>query len=203
LFEESGLAVIDNLGKQLIKEMFFNSYLKGFEQRAIDAYGLGTASETQSALMGIMSDIISGMGSVVEGATEAAKLWDESAEKQGWDISKLADAAEETARTGSKGLAASMTQDQATEMNGFLNIGLIFWRDIAGNTAAIYQYLTENSVGANNTAFGAATQNMLSHLQAINENTFYCRRLERIESLMGNVSAGIDDIKTRGIVVRV
>jgi len=203
LFEDSGLAVIDNLGKQLIKEMFFNSYLKGFEQRAIDAYGLGSASETQSALMGIMTDIISGMGSVVEGATEAAKLWDESAEKQGWDISKLANAAEETARTGSKGLAASMTQDQATEMNGFLNNGLIFWRDIAGNTSAIYQYLTENNVGTNNTAFGAATQNMVSHLQAINENTFYCRRLERIESLMSNVSAGIDDIKTRGIVVRV
>jgi tape measure domain-containing protein len=111
--------------------------------------------------------------------------------------------AEENVREGSKGLAASMTQDQATEMNGFLNNGLMFLRDISENTGLIYAYLSSGGGGVDSwRLLSDHAQNMLRHLSNIDGNTEYCRRLEGIEGNISNISAGIDELKTRGILLR-
>jgi hypothetical protein len=74
---------------------------------------------------------ITALRAEVEAVTKRAK-------ERGFDLWE-----DESVREGSKGLAASMTQDQATEMNGFLNNGLIFWWDIAHNTGLIVANLTD------------------------------------------------------------
>ncbi|MDR2138906.1 MAG: hypothetical protein LBP50_05105 [Tannerella sp.] len=163
-----------------------------------DAYSLGSVEETQKALGQIMTDLFNGMGTVLDGASQAARDWDAQAKEQGWDVSKLA---EQTGRQGAKGIAASMTQDQATGMNGFLNNGLIFWRDISEHTKLIYAFLAGGGTNSRQ-LLNSHAQNMLKHLSSIDGNTEYCRRLEGIESNISNISAGIDEIKTRGILLK-
>jgi tape measure domain-containing protein len=106
---------------------------------------------------------------------------------------------EEDARQGAKGLAASMTQDQATEMNGFLNNGLMLWRDIASNTGSIMDILANQDTGNSAELMRNYAQNALAHLANIDNNT---GRLEAIEKSISSMDASIDEIKTRGIVLR-
>jgi hypothetical protein len=129
--------------------------------------------------------------------TNANEEYKRKMDALGIDLSEIADPTE---RQGSKGLAASMTQDQATEMNGFLNNGLIFWRDISENTREIRAQMQAS--GTNTDYFKNATQGMLTQLQAINENTFYCRRLDGMDSDMRLMRAAIQDIRDRGITLK-
>jgi tape measure domain-containing protein len=108
---------------------------------------------------------------------------------------------EEEERQGSKGLAASMTQDQATEMNGFLNNGLIFWRDIANHTGLIYAHLTSGGTNSWELLSNHA-QNMMRHLANIESNTEYCRRLEGVETGIRAVKTVMEDIRDRGIKLK-
>jgi hypothetical protein len=94
---------------------------------------------------------------------------------------------------GAKGLAASMTQDQATEMNGFLNNGLLFWRDIAGNTGLILASLTNQHTTDSAELMRNYAQNALAHLANIDNNT---GRLEAIERDISGINAGIDRMTT-------
>jgi hypothetical protein len=106
---------------------------------------------------------------------------------------------EENMREGAKGLAASMTQDQATEMNGFLNNGLMFWRDIASNTGSIMDLLANQDTGNSAELMRNYAQNALAHLANIDNNT---GRLEAIEKSISSMDASIDEIKTRGLILR-
>jgi hypothetical protein len=107
--------------------------------------------------------------------------------------------AEENVRQGSKGLAASMTQDQATEMNAFLNNGIIFRRDIANNTGLIPANLTDQHTNNSAELMKNYAQNMLTHPANIDGNT---GRLEAIERDISGISTGIDRITSWGVKAR-
>jgi hypothetical protein len=197
LFEEAGAKVIGALGKQLVQELYVQSYLDTFKDRMREAYSLGSIEDTQRELASIMTDIYGGLNQALEGATTAVKEWDAMAAKSGFDLSKLY-GTEETVREGSKGLAASMTQDQASEMNGFLNHGLVFWRDIANNTGLILANLTSGT-DAGTELMKARAQNMLTHLANIDSHT---SRLEAIERDISDIGVGIKRMTDWGVRMR-
>jgi hypothetical protein len=121
----------------------------------------------------------------------------DSIKDAGFDLKQV-----ENERQGTKGLAASMTQDQATEMSGFLNNGLIFWHDISGNTKLIYELLESRNQPNSAELLRNHAQNMLAHLASIDRNTKYCERLESMDRNLSNMSAGIDDMRTRGVLMK-
>jgi tape measure domain-containing protein len=185
LFEDAGLKAIDTLGKQLIKEMYIQAYLDTFRDRMREAYGRGSIEETQQELALIMTDIYGGIGTVLEGASEAASNWDRMAADQGWDVSKLSDDTEERREATAKGLAG-LTQDQGDELNGRFTA-------IQSHTYLI----TENTK-----ILVVNSGRILQHLSGIESNTKYCERLETIESDMRAVKNGIDDINLKGITIK-
>lgn len=114
LFEEAGSEVIDELGRQLVQQMYVQSYLDTFTERMRAAYGLDSMQDTQEELASIMKDIFNGLGTVLEGASSAAEDWDRMAEEYGFSIDK--ETPEQ--QSASSGGYETMTQDQASELSG-------------------------------------------------------------------------------------
>jgi hypothetical protein len=110
LFEDAGLKVIDALGKALVKEMYIQSYLDTFRDRMRAAYETGDSEQTQKELAQIMTDIYSGLKTVITGAEQAARDWDAMAGNQGWDMSKLANAGKEASENTLRGEYAKASQ---------------------------------------------------------------------------------------------
>jgi hypothetical protein len=117
-FEEAGLQVIDTLGKQLVQELYVNSYLEQFKERMTNAYGLGSIEETQYELAAIMSDIYNGLGAVLEGARTAAQDWDRMATEGGFDMTKLADTDTTASDNTLKGAYAKASQESIDLLAG-------------------------------------------------------------------------------------
>ena len=114
-FREVGSEVIDELGRQMIQELYVQTYLETFKERMRAAYGLDSVEDTQKELANIMADIYKGLESVLDGASLAAEEWDKWAEEQGFTLSGEAEPSVQTAT--SKGFA-TMSQDSADELNG-------------------------------------------------------------------------------------
>lgn len=83
-FREVGSGVIDELGKQMIQELYVQTYLETFKERMRAAYGLDSVEDTQKELANIMADIYNGLGAVFAGASDAAEEWDKWAASQGF-----------------------------------------------------------------------------------------------------------------------
>ena len=83
-FREVGSGVIDELGKQMIQELYVQTYLETFKERMRAAYGLDSVEDTQKELANIMNDIYNGLGTVFAGASSAAEEWDKWAESHGF-----------------------------------------------------------------------------------------------------------------------
>ena len=114
-FREVGSEVIDELGKQMVQELYVQTYLDTFKERMRAAYGLDSVEDTQKELANIMADIYKGLESVLDGASLAAEEWDKWAEEQGFTLGGEAEPSVQTAT--SKGFA-TMSQDSADELNG-------------------------------------------------------------------------------------
>jgi len=121
LFEDAGVKVIDSLGKELVQELFIQSYLDSFTDRMREAYSLESIEDTQKELGNIMSDIFGGLGTVLEGASQAAKEWDERAKEQGWDMSKL----ETTFTSPLAGAIKGASQEEVNALIGYMNNTMI------------------------------------------------------------------------------
>lgn len=115
LFEDAGLKVIDKLGKQLIQEMYVQTYLDTFKDRMRGAYDKGNIKDIQNELGVIMTDIYKGLGGVLQGAGDAVAQWDEWAKEHGFDTSKLSSLSSQSSTQ--KGFTA-MSQDTGEELNG-------------------------------------------------------------------------------------
>jgi tape measure domain-containing protein len=163
IFEQAGAKVIDTLGKQLIKEMYIGAYLEQFQERMRDAYSKGSIEETQYELGQIMTDIFNGLGTVLEGAQKAAEDWDKRAAEQGWDMSSLTSDSG-TSQTGRAGAFTTMTQDQATKLEGLFT-------SVQMHTATIDDNVAD---------MASKMYSSLDCLLRIEENTSYCRRLDAI-----------------------
>ena len=114
LFEDAGSKVIDELGRQLVQQMYVQSYLDTFTERMRAAYGLDSMEDTQKELASIMKDIFNGLGTVLQGASEAASDWDKMAEEYGFSVDKETPTQQSASSRGFE----TMTQDQASELSG-------------------------------------------------------------------------------------
>ncbi|MDH6342929.1 tape measure domain-containing protein [Parabacteroides sp. PFB2-12] len=89
LFEDSGLKVIDALGKALLQEMILGEYLEQYKPKIRDAFSLGDPKAVQEELLSITSGIFDSLPTVVDSWMSIAKDWDELAKANGWEIDRL------------------------------------------------------------------------------------------------------------------
>ena len=116
LFEEAGSKVIDELGHQLIQQMYVQSYLDTFVERMRAAYGLDSIEDTQKELASIMNDIFNGLGPILEGASAAVEEWDKMAEKYGFNLDEISTSSEQ--QSPSRGALTTMSQDSISTFEG-------------------------------------------------------------------------------------
>ena len=132
-------------------------------------------AEKETALL---ADFYANIGSEVEAANKFLQNSKDAAAKAGFDLW------DETTREASTKGFASMSQDSADELNGRFTA-------IQGHTYSINETL--KSMAVNSAA-------MLNHLANIDSST---NRLGAIEQFMNEVRAGINQINTKGINIKV
>lgn len=145
-FEDSAMAVIDRLGKQMVQEFIVQEYLKQFEDRMKEALGSGD----YGTFADIMTELYKGLGGVLDAGTEAYASWIEMMRQEGYDISKLTGEREGS----SKGIAQA-SQDSVDELNGRTTT-------IMGHTYAISQDIK---------SLGATSVRILGYASQIEFNT--------------------------------
>lgn len=115
-FREVGSGVIDELGRQMIQELYVQTYLETFKERMRAAYGLDSVEDTQKELANIMNDIYNGLEGVLDGASSAAEEWDKWAKDHGFTPGE--EDTESSSQTATSKGFTTMSQDTADELNG-------------------------------------------------------------------------------------
>ena len=115
-FREVGSEIIDELGRQMIQELYVQTYLETFKERMRAAYGLGSVEDTQKELANIMNDIYNGLEGVLNGASSAAEEWDKWAKDHGFTPGE--EDTESSSQTATSKGFTTMSQDTADELNG-------------------------------------------------------------------------------------
>jgi hypothetical protein len=172
-FYEKGSGVIDKLGKQMLQEVFVQSYFDQYLERLRDAYG---KANPQEELAQITSEMFANMGEMVEAATKAAAEWDANARDMGFSP-------EATDRASATKGVAQASQDSVNELNGRMTA----IQGMAGSLVEGQRQLINNSSQA------------LTYLAGIESNT---AELRQIRQDMGAMRKDISDISTRGIITR-
>lgn len=112
-FNERGSEVINNLGKQMVQEMFVQAYLDQWVESLRDAFSGEDTQDVTNRIADITKRMFGGMGAMFEGASAAAAAWDEAAKAAGWDVDAMVKGQEAT----SKGFQ-TMDQETGSELNG-------------------------------------------------------------------------------------
>lgn len=115
-FREVGSEIIDELGRQMIQELYVQTYLETFKERMRAAYGLDSVEDTQKELANIMNDIYNGLEGVLDGASSAAEEWDKWAKDHG--VTPGEEDTESSSQTATSKGFTTMSQDTADELNG-------------------------------------------------------------------------------------
>lgn len=115
-FREVGSEIIDELGRQMIQELYVQTYLETFKERMRAAYGLDSVEDTQKELANIMNDIYNGLEGVLDGASSAAEEWDKWAKDHGFTPGE--EGTESSSQTATRKGFTTMSQDTADELNG-------------------------------------------------------------------------------------
>lgn len=115
-FREVGSEIIDELGRQMIQELYVQTYLETFKERMRAAYGLDSVEDTQKELANIMNDIYNGLEGVLDGASSAAEEWDKWAKDHGFTPGE--EDTESSSQTATRKGFTTMSQDTAEELNG-------------------------------------------------------------------------------------
>jgi hypothetical protein len=198
-FKDYAADTFRDIASEIIKTLVLKHVFASFDDDITALYKkYAEGAITEQELMSEVANVVSGLTDRYEAQMPVLKdlvnTIGDVFEANGIDMKQT----EASVREGSKGLAASMTQDQATEMNGFLNNGLIFWRDIAHNTGLIVDSLAGRQPDSSELMKSYA-QNMLSHLASIDNNT---GRLEAIEKDISGINAGMRRITDWGVKMR-
>ena len=189
-FAKTAGDVIGNLGKQLIQELFVTERFKKFKEDIRKSYEQGGSAEdvakrTNNIVSGFVRDQKSNL-------KEAEKFWESyvsQAEQNGLNMSNFA----QTRQAQTKGFA-SMTQDQASELNAKFTLGIELDRvrnthleNITKNIAESYKFLQENSA------------KQLKHLAGIEVNTY---TLHQMSKDMSSMKQSFDEIKLHGLKMK-
>ncbi|MEG2099781.1 MAG: hypothetical protein RRY42_07735, partial [Mucinivorans sp.] len=125
---------------------------------------------------------------IIEAATSAAD------NKYGW-ADKYLKGDDSDRQAAAKGMAASMTQDSADELNGQFRMWGSILFDVRGNQLQMLELQRAQLPNLHH-----LTQ--LTLLPVIAENTAYCRKLEGIEQDMGQMRRAIETIRDKGITIK-
>jgi hypothetical protein len=177
--------------------MYVQAYLDQFQSRMQDAYKKGSIEETQKELGQIMTDIYGGLGTVLQGASQAATDWDNMARSQGWDMDKLKQEQEQESRAATAKGFATMSQDSANELNGRFTTIQAHTFEINESVKAMA--VVSSGIASSMDMLKNNTSAMLQHLAGIETNT------ARLESMQGDIRAmksGIDDMNLKGIILK-
>lgn len=201
--------VIGSLGKQLIQELFISAKFKQLQKDIDSIYkdksntvykkgsgflGMFKEKDEKATMKNITSKIRGAVGSFAKGVKgdislmkDFAKTWQEETKEMGFDI--WGAEKEKSRKAVSKGFA-SMTQDQASDLNGKFTLSTELQKhhlEVAKGIGASVKTLQENSA------------RQLRHLAGIETNT---ARLQKIETDISSMKSGIDDINDKGIKMR-
>lgn len=178
--------VIGKLGKQLMYELFVSERFKQLKKDIEKEYKKGGKGRSKESIAKGVQQLVTGFANGMKGEVNAmkdfAKTWQEETKEMGFDIWGTENKKREAI---SKGFA-SMTQDQASNLDG----------RFATMQSHTYQLL---SISENMKWLRDNSGKKLKLLTGIETNT---ARLQKIETDIGSMKSGIEDINDKGIKIR-
>lgn len=173
-FNKRGSEVINNLGKQMISELFVQEYLEQYRDPLRHAFANQNPEDAIKAISNITKDMFDNIGVMLQGASDAAIAWDKTAEENGWELDAVSDAQ----KAASRGFNA-MDQETGSELNGRFT-------DIQGKVTDI--------LGLSQSALDS-----ISHIRSVTEEQlkYSIDARDILLQLSGNVA----DIRTNTVIL--
>lgn len=182
-FKKSIISVLEEVGKQMIRNLFLEKYIKQYAKDIEKLYTDGkTGKDLTNGILDATSQFFDNAQKGMEESNKFLELYQQEAAKKGFDLYKPEDASREATEKG----FASMSQDSANELNGRFTA---------------MQYImanTDKTVTNIHTLLYAAAEQWVQ----IEENTRYCRKLEGMEKDMKATRIGIERMNNNGVLMR-
>ncbi|ATA79299.1 phage tail tape measure protein [Capnocytophaga sputigena] len=180
--------VIGKLGKQLAYELFVADHFKRLQERITEAAKRNRGSEDFARQS---SQIVGEFGNAMKGKIgemqQFLKDWNNMSSSMGFDFLN------EKRQAVEKGFAR-MSQDSAEELNGQFRLQTQLSAEI--KNAALQ---TANFIREMHQSMQTNAAQQLRHLAGIEANTY---KLNKIETDIANMKAGINELTTKGIKIR-
>jgi tape measure domain-containing protein len=151
-FRKVGANVIDQLGRDMIRELFVQAYFDQFKDQLREAYASDNPSES---IADVLSKIMSGAETMINSAFDATVAWDEKAKQLGFDIESLYKDAESQGQEAKRGGFETASQES-------FDLWLGQFTAIRIHVENIYNLVASMSVGWDVT---------IAHLAEIERNT--------------------------------
>ncbi|GIM60094.1 hypothetical protein CAPN008_01440 [Capnocytophaga canis] len=194
-FAKTAGDVIGNLGKQMIEELFVTERFKKLKEDIKKAYsdGGGTTNVTDK-INGLIGDFVQQQKGDLERAKDVWRTFLEQSERNGLDMTNFQQTTNRQAET--KGLA-SMTQDQASELNAKFTLGLEL--DRVRNIHLEKMLVSSQEISSGFKMLQENSAKQLKHLAGIEVNTFV---LHKMSEDMAGVKSVLSDIQLKGLKMR-
>jgi len=180
IFKSSAASAIENIGKQMLKDLIISQYLDGYSDMLKEAF----ASQDKEEIISVMTMMISGLGENMEEYKDWVEEYYRIMHEHGI----------EEGREGLNKGIASASQDSIDEVNGRMTA-------IQGHTFAI----AENSgiIADNIRMLTGISNEILNHLAGIHDHTgTLVTKIDRIENDMSVMKTSLNDIALKGIKVK-
>jgi tape measure domain-containing protein len=178
-FGDAGAKVIENLGQQLAYELFFADKFAKLQDDLAAVYENTTnPEEIARRQMELVGKFYAGIENDMDVAQAFMENWQKKADEYGFGLWQ----SEGNTQSGKAGAFATMTQEQGTKLEGLFT-------SVQMHTANIDSLLSD---------IGAAMYSASDTLVRIEENTEYCRKLEKLD----NISSDIAIIKRDGLKMK-
>jgi hypothetical protein len=178
-FGDAGAKVIENLGQQLAYELFFADKFAKL-QADLEAVYDNTVNPEEIARrqMELVGKFYAGIENDMDAAQSFMENWQKKASEYGFDLWQ----SEGNTQSGKAEAFATMTQEQGTKLEGLFT-------SVQMHTANIDSLLSD---------IGAAMYSASDTLVRIEENTEFCRKLEKLD----NIASDIAIIKRDGLKMK-
>nr|DAK60121.1 MAG TPA: tail tape measure protein [Caudoviricetes sp.] len=188
-FSKSVGNIISKLGKQLMYELFVAKDFKEFQKKMHKVAGDGNVSseEYANATANLIAEFSSRMKGKIGEMQQFLKDWNNMSSSMGFDFLN------EKRQAVEKGFAR-MSQDSADELNGQFRLQTQLSAEIKN---AVLQ--TANFIREMHQSMQTNAAQQLRHLAGIEANTY---KLNKIETDIANMKAGINELTTKGIKIR-
>ena len=131
-FAKEAGKVFENLGMQLAYSLFFADQFQYLQKKHKEIYSLDKPEEEIANIAGqFIDEFINGMSGPMGAAQEFLEEWKKKWAGHGYDLWN-----NEGGQTGKAGAFTTMTQDQATKLEGMFTAGQVHWANIDENIAS-------------------------------------------------------------------